>query len=82
MSEVKTIEQIEAEILKLSAEKMELLKASKDADFETVKKLCKQHGFTATSLRSVLGKKKAVKVKATPATKSKAPAKKTATKKS
>jgi hypothetical protein len=34
-----------------------LLEASKDADLEMVKKLCKQHGFTATQLRSSLKKK-------------------------
>ena len=42
---------------KLADEKAKLLEASKDADLEMVKKLCKQHGFTATQLRSSLKKK-------------------------
>ncbi len=42
---------------KLADEKSKLLEASKDADLEMVKKLCKQHGFTATQLRSSLKKK-------------------------
>jgi len=70
---------------KLADEKAKLLAASKDADLEMVKKLCKQHGFTATQLRSSLKKKG--KSRATgdaaakkPATK-KTAAKKTAAKK-
>ncbi len=42
----------------------ELKKKTRDADLETVKKLCKRHGFTATQLRGFLkvkGKDDAVK---------------------
>lgn len=68
----------------LAEEKKKLLEASKDADLELVKKLCKQHGFTATNLRGCLatkGKKKAAGDGAAkkPATKKPA-AKKTKTK--
>jgi len=53
--------EIAAQEKALAEEKAKLLAASKDADLETVKRLCKQHGFTATQLRSSLktkGKKK------------------------
>ena len=53
--------EIAAQEKALADEKAKLLAASKDADLETVKKLCKQHGFTATQLRGCLatkGKKK------------------------
>jgi hypothetical protein len=46
----------------LADERVKLLAESKEADLELVKKLCKQHGFTATQLRSSLktkGKNKA-----------------------
>lgn len=49
--------EIEAQEKALADEKSKLLAASKDADLEMVKKLCKQHGFTATQLRSSLKKK-------------------------
>jgi predicted LPLAT superfamily acyltransferase len=55
------LEEIAKQELELADEKAKLLAASKDADLETVKKLCKQHGFTATQLRGCLatkGKKK------------------------
>jgi len=61
MSETKTASQRLAEItaqqeaLKVEAQK--LLAESKDADLETVKRLCKQHGFTATNLRGYLAVK-------------------------
>lgn len=61
---------------KLADEKAKLLEASKVADLEMVRKLCKDHGFTATQLRGCLkikGKGKA--------TGEKAAAKKTAAKK-
>ena len=51
------LNEIEAQEKALADEKAKLLEASKDADLETVKKLCKQHGFTATQLRSSLKKK-------------------------
>jgi hypothetical protein len=54
MSQAKSVEQIDAEIKELQAQRDEALKASKDADLETVKRLCKQHGFTATQLRGCL----------------------------
>ena len=79
------LEEITAQEQALADEKKKLLAASKDADLETVKQLCKQHGFTATQLRSSLKKKG--KARATgdadakkPAAK-KAPAKKAAAKK-
>jgi DNA-binding protein H-NS len=56
------LEEIAAQEKQLAEEKATLLAASKDADLETVKKLCKQHGFTATQLRGCLatkGKRKA-----------------------
>ena len=84
MSEVKvaerTVDQIDADIAKLTKEKDDRLKASKDADLDTVKKLCKQHGFTATQLRSVLAKKGKRKPAAGGAAK-KTPAKKAAARK-
>jgi hypothetical protein len=54
MNAPKSVEQIDAEIKELQAQRDEALKASKDADLETVKRLCKQHGFTATMLRGHL----------------------------
>ena len=57
------LEEIAAQEKQLAEEKAKLLEASKDADLEMVKKLCKQHGFTATQLRGCLatkGKKKPV----------------------
>ena len=51
------LEEIAAQEKQLADEKSKLLEASKDADLELVKKLCKQHGFTATQLRSSLKKK-------------------------
>jgi len=70
------LEDIAAQEKALADEKAKLLAASKDADLEMVRKLCKQHGFTATNLRGSLkskGKPKATGEKAT--------AKKTAAKK-
>jgi len=80
MSETKTASQRLAEItaqqeaLKVEAEK--LLAETKDTDLATVRRLCKQHGFTATNLRGYL----AVKGKKTTAAKTakKPAAKKTA----
>ena len=63
---------------KLADEKAKLLEASKYADLEMVKKLCKQHGFTATQLRGCLKIKGKGKPKATG---EKTVAKKTAAKK-
>ena len=54
MSAVKTVDQLDAEIKALLAQREAALVASKEADLETVKRLCKQHGFTATQLRGVL----------------------------
>ena len=76
----KRLEEIAAQEKQLAEEKAKLLAASKDADLELVKKLCKQHGFTATQLRSSLKTKG--KGKATAAETEKKPAaKKTAAKK-
>lgn len=55
------LEEIAKQKKALADEEAQLLAASKDADLELVKKLCKQHGFTATQLRGCLatkGKKK------------------------
>ena len=54
MNPTKTVDELDAEIKALLAQRDEALKASKDADLETVKRLCKQHGFTATQLRGCL----------------------------
>jgi hypothetical protein len=54
MNTPKTVEELDADIKALLAQRDEALKASKDADLETVKRLCKQHGFTATQLRGCL----------------------------
>ena len=70
--------EIEAQEKALADEKVTLLAASKDADLELVKKLCKQHGFTATQLRGSLKIKGKGKPKATS---DKAAAKKAAAKK-
>ena len=48
------LEEIAAQEKALADEKAKLLAESKDADLETVKKLCKQHRFTATQLRGCL----------------------------
>ncbi len=57
------LEEIAKQRKALADEEAQLLAASKEADLETVKKLCKQHGFTATQLRGCLatkGKRKPV----------------------
>ena len=54
MSAVKTVDQLDAEIKALLAQREAALVASKEADLETVKRLCRQHGFTATQLRGCL----------------------------
>ena len=54
MSAVKTVDELDAEIKALLAQREAALVASKEADLETVKRLCKQHGFTATQLRGFL----------------------------
>jgi hypothetical protein len=79
MSATQRLNEIEAQEKALADEKKKLLEASKDADLEMVKKLCKQHGFTATQLRGCLKIKGKGKPKATS---DKAAAKKTAAKKS
>ncbi len=75
------LEEIAAQEKKLADEKAKLLAESKDADLETVKKLCKQHGFTATQLRGSLkakgSKKSAAGVVKKPAAKKAPAAKKT-----
>jgi hypothetical protein len=54
MTTQKTVDELDAEIKALLAQREAALVASKEADLETVKRLCKQHGFTATQLRGVL----------------------------
>jgi len=49
-----TVEELDAAIKELNEQRDAALKASKDADLNTVKRLCKQHGFTATQLRGCL----------------------------
>ena len=67
------LNEIEAQERAFAEEKKQLLKETKKSDLELVRKLCKQHGFTATNLRDCLvtrgkGEKveKAVKTKKTP----------------
>ena len=58
-----TVEELDAAIKELQTQREAALAASKEADLETVKRLCKQHGFTATMLRGHLKTKgKAKKV--------------------
>ena len=58
MSEAqKRLSEIAEQEKALADEKAKLLAESKDADLELVKKLCKQHGFTATQLRGCLAGK-------------------------
>lgn len=83
MSETqKRLNEIEEQEKKLADEKAKLLAASKDADLELVKKLCRQHGFTATQLRGSLRSKGKAKPAVDGAAKKpagkKTPAKKTA----
>jgi hypothetical protein len=73
--------EIEAQEKALADEKAKLLAASKDADLEMVKKLCKQHGFTATQLRSSLKSKGKTKAKSDRAATKKTTAKKAPAKK-
>jgi transposase-like protein len=54
MNQPKTVDELDAEIRALQAQREAALVASKEADLETVKRLCRQHGFTATQLRGVL----------------------------
>ena len=54
MNSPPTVEELDAEIRALQAQREAALVASKEADLETVKRLCRQHGFTATQLRGVL----------------------------
>ena len=49
-----TVDELDAAIKELQTQREAALAASKEADLETVKRLCKQHGFTATQLRSSL----------------------------
>ena len=54
MTPVKSVDELDAAIKELQTQREAALAASKEADLETVKRLCKQHGFTATQLRSSL----------------------------
>ena len=54
MNSPKAVDQLDAEIKELQARRDAALAASKADDLETVKRLCKQHGFTATQLRGCL----------------------------
>ena len=58
MDETMTVEEIDAAIETLQQERANALKAQRDADLETVKKLCKTHGFTSTMLRGCLKTRK------------------------
>jgi hypothetical protein len=44
MSSAKTVDELDAEIKGLLAQREAALVTSKEADLETVKRLCKQHG--------------------------------------
>lgn len=77
-TDTQTVEEIDTELARLQKLKEQKLDASKAADLETVKKLCKQHGFTATNLRGFL----ATKGKGKTVAKKKPAAKKTTSKKS
>jgi len=44
MSNSKTVDELDAEIKELLAQREAALVASKEADLETVKRLCRQHG--------------------------------------
>lgn len=46
--------EIEAQERAFAEEKKQLLKETKKSDLELVRKLCKQHGFTATNLKDCL----------------------------
>ena len=48
------LNEIEAQEKAFAEEKKQLLKETKKSDLELVRKLCKQHGFTATNLRDCL----------------------------
>ncbi len=48
------LNEIEAQERAFAEEKKQLLKETKKSDLELVRKLCKQHGFTATNLRDYL----------------------------
>lgn len=76
----KRLNEIEAEEKQLAEEKKKLLEVSKDADLQLVKKLCKQHGFTATQLRGCLATKGKKKTTSTATAEIKPAAKKPATK--
>lgn len=81
MTTTQRLTEIEAQEKALAEEKAKLLAESKDADLELVKKLCKQHGFTATQLRGCLkvkgkGKASGEKAAAKKTTAKKAPVKK------
>jgi len=81
-TDTQTVEEIDTELARLQKLKEQKLDASKAVDLETVRKLCKQHGFTATNLRGYLATKGKAKVaKKTVATK-KTAAKKSTGKKS
>ena len=77
-TDTQTVEDIDTELARLQKLKEQKLEASKAVDLETVKKLCKQHGFTATNLRGFL----ATKGKGKTVDKKKPAAKKTTSKKS
>ena len=77
-TDTQTVEDIDTELARLQKLKEQKLEASKAVDLETVKKLCKQHGFTATNLRGFL----ATKGKGKTVAKKKPAAKKATSKKS
>ena len=54
MSHPTTVQELDAQIAMLLKQREDALKASKEADLETVKRLCRQHGFTATQLKGHL----------------------------
>jgi transposase-like protein len=54
MNHPTTVAEFDAQIAMLLKQREDALKASKEADLDTVKRLCRQHGFTATQLKGYL----------------------------
>lgn len=82
VDEGKRIAEIDAQMAALAAEKDSLKEATKEKDFEEVKRLIELHGFTQTKLRATFSKVKTKSKRGTAAAKkTTTAAKKTAAKK-
>jgi len=53
----RSVAEIDAEIARLAEERRQKLETTKMEDLETVRRLCRQHGFTLTQLRPYLTSK-------------------------